>query len=78
MTPANPKYWLVWREYGGAPTVKHATPQEARAEAARLATQNPGCRFVVLAAREAFVGISPEPVRTVFAGRSADFDEIPF
>lgn len=41
-------FWLVWNEVGGAPTLKHPTPQSARHEAERLARANPGQAFHVL------------------------------
>ena len=47
-------FWLVWCESGGAPTVKHADYDRAKAEAQRLARANPGRRFVVLAAAIGF------------------------
>lgn len=43
-----PNFFMVWREYGGAPTVKHARYEDAKREAERLAHQHPGHKFVVL------------------------------
>lgn len=47
-------FYLVWRENGPGPRVKHATHRSAAAEAQRLARGNPGERFVVLQSTHAF------------------------
>lgn len=44
----DPKFWVVWKEGGGTPTIKHGTKQNARYEAERLAKCNPKGRFFVL------------------------------
>jgi hypothetical protein len=44
----NPPFWIVWNENGGPPRVKHATQQQAEAEAQRLAEAHPGDSFCVL------------------------------
>ena len=49
-----PLFWCVWCEDGGSPTVKHREFETARAEAKRLARNNPGNRFVVLCAALAY------------------------
>lgn len=49
-----PLFWCVWCDGGGSPTVKHADFARAKAEAQRLARNNPGQRFVVLAAALAY------------------------
>ena len=42
------KFWVVWRKTGGgAPNKKHATKDEALAEAQRLATQSNDQYFVL-------------------------------
>jgi hypothetical protein len=46
-SPAAP-FWLVWNEEGSAPRFKHPTQDAAQAEAARLASENPGSKFHVL------------------------------
>jgi len=46
---ALPPFFLVWCEDGGSPTFKHETAYHAEQEARRLARQNPGQRFCVLA-----------------------------
>jgi hypothetical protein len=33
----SPKFWLIWNERGGSPSVKHGSKEEAEAEANRLA-----------------------------------------
>lgn len=50
--PPPPRFWVVWREYGGNPTVKHQTKHEAVNEAVRLAAQNLNSKFYVLEAVE--------------------------
>ena len=42
------KFWLVWREQGGAPKFKHHSHEAACCEAERLARANPGQRFYVM------------------------------
>lgn len=64
-------FWLVWREGGYSPTVRHRSMDKAEAEAKRLATACPGETFWVLPA-----AIS---VRTdVFTIERFDLDNIPF
>lgn len=48
MTHEDPPFYLVWREGGNAPRVKHETVTQAENEAERLARQNPGVEFYVL------------------------------
>lgn len=63
---AEPLFWCVWAENGGAPTIKHADFGTAKREAQRLARNIPGQRFVVLAAAVAFQ--KQELVETRFGG----------
>ena len=42
------KFWMVWREGGQGPTMKHGTLKSAMEEAERLARQFPEKNFVVL------------------------------
>lgn len=58
-----PLFWCVWADGGGTPTVKHSGYEDARREAQRLARNNPGQRFVVLAAAVAFVKRDVDEVR---------------
>lgn len=44
----NAPFWMVWNPQGCAPTYKHVTVESAKAEAERLAKNNPGQRFHVL------------------------------
>ncbi len=41
-------FFMVYAQDGGAPTYRHATVDEAKTEAERLARQNPGKKFFVL------------------------------
>lgn len=54
------KFFMVWGERKGAPTVMHATAEDARDEAMRLARQHPGHRFHVLETRGS--ACVPQPV----------------
>ena len=45
-------FWMVWRKDGNAPTHQHSSLGLAQKEAERLARQNPGATFYVLAAKE--------------------------
>lgn len=71
-------FWVVWNPKAGPPTFEHDSASAARAEATRLARQNPGERFYVLAA----VGLAHRPEPTVFKALKApagiELDEIPF
>lgn len=62
--PAVP-FWLVWNEDGRMPMVKHPSQDEAQQEAARLAGENPGKSFHVLAPM-ARISTSTEVVGTRF------------
>ena len=48
MSASNP-FYVVWCPTRGAPTVRHRTRADATAEATRLARNNPGEDFFVLA-----------------------------
>jgi hypothetical protein len=43
-------FWMVWRLNGKQPRKQHTSREYAEEEAARLARENPGTRFVVLEA----------------------------
>ena len=47
-TVDHPRYWLVWREGGNAPTYRHPDQASAEAEAKRLAHAFRGETFAVL------------------------------
>ena len=69
MKPA--PFWLVWRDGGDLPTVRHNSVDKAETEAKRLAMASPGETFWVLPA-----AIS---VRTdAFTIERFDIDDIPF
>ena len=75
-------FFVVWREGGGAPTVRHDDYARAAREAKRLARANPGQRFTVLVAVR---GFEVNDLReTAYLGErrtiaDADFDrEVPF
>lgn len=51
---AEPLFWCVWAEDGASPTVKQTSFAKAKREAQRLARENSGRRFIVMAAAVAF------------------------
>lgn len=57
------KFWMVWSPQGGTPGKKHATLDDARTEANRLATSNPTREFFLLEAKESYRTSLP-PVET--------------
>lgn len=42
-------FYVVWNPNGGPPRVRHSSEENAKQEALRLAEQNPGHEFIVLA-----------------------------
>lgn len=46
------QFWVVWRENGGTPTLKHHGLPDAIKEAERLVRQFPGARFWILKSQE--------------------------
>lgn len=48
-------FWVIWRDGGGPPTVKHFSRGQAEVEAERLARENPGSRFILLEAKGACI-----------------------
>lgn len=58
-------FWLVWREAGHQPTFKHPTKEAAEAEAARIASFNPGEQIHVLGVL-ATIQTSPDIIGTRF------------
>lgn len=76
MQPVPPQsFFIVWCPAGHyPPSVRHETLEDASAEAARLAGNNPGKEFFVLAARRR-VMVPPAVIVEDFA----DYDDgIPF
>lgn len=72
-------HFIVWKDGGSSPTVKHETRELATAEAARLAKLHPGSTFGVYAfERCAFVEVPkpppPPPVRIMESGYTAKRD----
>ncbi len=63
-------FYLVWREGGYPPTVKHETWRSAQEEAQRLARKHPGVAFHVL--RQVETWRADLPLRKYLPG-----DEIP-
>ena len=47
---ASQRFWVVWRQGGTQPTVRHHSRKAAIAEASRLARENTGVEFVVFEA----------------------------
>lgn len=73
-------YWIVIRERGGmlfpaASPATHDSPEFAKREAKRLASENPGQRFYVFEA----VGVAHKPDPVVWMEkRPLDDDGVPF
>lgn len=65
------QFWMVYGKDQRAPTVRHMTRWQAQQEAQRLAKNNPGIEFYVLAAVDGFV--THEPVE-----RIKIIEELPF
>lgn len=63
-------FWVVWNPGHGSPRVRHESQTVAEREAHRLAIENPGVEFYVLAAVKEFKARDPVEVRVL--------DEIPF
>jgi hypothetical protein len=72
-----PRFWMVWRAGGSAPTRCHTSRQIAEDEAGRLAKKHPGARFFVLKAVCAIEAEYPAIARIELRKREAD-DDIPF
>lgn len=70
-----PPFWMVWNPSGHAPTHKHASLNDAVAEARRLAAIVPGQHFYVLAAVK--VAHTIDPVTVVDLADDLA-DDIPF
>lgn len=75
------KFWMVYRDDGHAPTYRHLTKENARREASRLAGDNPGKKFFVLAAVDVLT--SPVgPVESIKMRKATEEEildsEIPF
>jgi len=66
-----PPFWLVWNPLGRIPQFRHQTQKLAEEEARRLANENPGSTFYVLAP---VCEIIKQPVTV----RRFELDEIPF
>jgi transcriptional regulator with XRE-family HTH domain len=72
--PPISKFWMVYGVGQRAPAFQHASLHQAETEAKRLAISNPGIKFVVLEAVEAFKAEKP---RVVTIGVT-ELDDIPF
>jgi hypothetical protein len=71
------RFWMVWNEFGNAPTYKHDTRESADQEAARLAALHPDNAFVVLKAVGGRFCEPPKPLPIKIIRREDD-DGIPF
>jgi transcriptional regulator with XRE-family HTH domain len=60
--PPITKFWMVSGIGMGAPTYQHYSAEQAVSEAKRLAAKNPGTKFVVLEALQAFKAEQPRIV----------------
>lgn len=68
-------FWVVWNPFRGPPTMKHESRDRAQAEAERLARENPGENFYVLAA----LSVSRKSdVETTHFDVMELIDEVPF
>ena len=67
----NAPFWLVWNPQGHSPQYQHSSTHSAEAEAKRLARNNPGQEFYVLAPIAKLVKQDVEETRY-------KLDEIPF
>lgn len=73
------RFWMVWNPNGRAPTCRHKSREQADAEAARLATRNPGAVFFVMkmvGGKTATIN-QPADIKATAAENGGD-DEIPF
>lgn len=68
------RFWVVWNERGGSPTVQHAQKSEAMREARRLAVKCPGEQFHVL---ESVCTIVKDDVRVISHDGERD-EDVPF
>lgn len=71
---SEPPFFLVWREGGSAPVRKHKTCDSAETEARRLAIENPGHKFFVMAPA---MELAVSPINRRSFDLSA-FDSVPF
>ena len=67
-------FWLVWRENGGPPTVRHDSHEAALTEAKRLAEKCPGEVFLVLEA----MTLVTKPVAAMVVRPHVNGSSIPF
>lgn len=63
-------FWMVWTKTGWPPKRQHKTKIEAMNEAARLAHQHPGKKFMILKAETKVWVDAPEPTAGDAAGAS--------
>ena len=69
------KFWVVWNPQGCNPTCRHSHEVLAHREAERLAENNPGQHFYVLAAT---MLSQYRKVQTIRLGQEEMGDELPF
>lgn len=72
-----PGFWIVWNPGGSNPRFRHPTYENAATEARRLALQNPGQGFYVLAA-ECFCQMHGLTIKRLTRPESEADDGIPF
>ena len=68
------RFFMVWNPTGRPPSYKHRDRDSAEAEAQRLALQNPGQKFVVMASLCEYTKV--EIQKTMHRGKFED--DIPF
>ncbi len=59
---STPKFWMIWTPNGNNPVIRHPDRDSAVKECARLAVENPGREFYVIAATAFVVWNPPKPV----------------
>ena len=70
------RFWTVWNPSAGKPSHRHSTRAFADAEAARLASANPGHQFIVLKAVGGKCSVIQLPDDIAFVAQ--DSEDIPF
>lgn len=73
-TGRQPAFWIIWNPMGGPPAHRHYSQESATREAERLAAENPGATFIVLAS---VCGRRAGPMERIDLSE-AEPDDLPF